>query len=68
MFVKQIQIESLGNSNYLVGSQDAGACAVVNPVRDVDTYFSEAEALGVRILYSLETHEGRWLGESHLPF
>ncbi len=56
MFVKQIQIESLGNSSYLVGSRETGACAVVDPVRDVDIYIREAEALGVRILYSLETH------------
>ena len=56
MFVKQIQIESLGNSSYLVGSEEAKACAIVDPVRDVDLYIREAESLGVRILYSLETH------------
>ena len=56
MFVKQIKIESLGNSSYLVGSQEAKACAVVDPVRDVDLYIREAESMGVRILYSMETH------------
>ena len=56
MFVKQIQIESLGNSSYLVGSLESKVCAVVDPVRDVDLYLREAEALGVRILFSLETH------------
>ena len=56
MFVSQIQIESLGNSCYLVGSLDSKVCAVVDPVRDVDLYLREAEALGVRILFSLETH------------
>ena len=56
MFVKQIRIESLGNSSYLVGSEEAKACAVVDPVRDVDIYLREAESLGVRILYTLETH------------
>ena len=56
MLVKQIQIESLGNSSYLVGSEEAGVCAVVDPVRDVDIYIREAEALGMRIAYSLETH------------
>ena len=56
MFMKQIQIESLGNSSYLVGSQEAKVCAVVDPVRDVDLYIREAESLEVRILYSLETH------------
>ncbi|MCH7746205.1 MAG: MBL fold metallo-hydrolase [Chloroflexi bacterium] len=56
MFIKQIQIESLGNSSYLVGSEEEKVCAVIDPVRDVDIYIREAEALGVRILYSLETH------------
>jgi hydroxyacylglutathione hydrolase len=56
MFVKQFRIESLGNSSYLVGSEQACVCAVVDPVRDVDIYIREAESLGVRILYSLETH------------
>ena len=56
MIVKQIQVESLGNSLYLVGSQETGECAVVDPVRDVDMYIREAESLGLRIVYSLETH------------
>jgi hydroxyacylglutathione hydrolase len=56
MFIKQIQIESLGNSSYLVCSEEAKLCAVVDPVRDVDQYIREAEALGMRIAYSLETH------------
>ena len=56
MFVKQIRVESLGNSAYLVGSQEAKVCAVVDPLRDVDMYIREAEALGVKITHSLETH------------
>ena len=56
MFVKQIQIESLGNSTYIVGDEDAGVCAVIDPVRDVDIYIDEAESQGLRIAYSLETH------------
>lgn len=45
MFVKQVQVESLGDSSYLVGSDEAKVC-VVDPLRDVDTYIHEAEALG----------------------
>lgn len=56
MYVKQIQIESLGNSSYLIGSEADGVCAVVDPVRDVDIYIREAEALGATIQHSLETH------------
>ena len=46
MFVKQVQVESLGDSSYLVGSDEAKVCVVVDPLRDVDTYIHEAEALG----------------------
>ena len=56
MFVKQIRVESLGNSSYLVGSREAKVCAVIDPLRDVALYTQEAEALGVQIIYSLETH------------
>ena len=56
MFVKQIQIESLGNSTYLVGDEEAKVCAVIDPVRDVDLYIEEAKALGCKITHSMETH------------
>jgi hydroxyacylglutathione hydrolase len=56
MFVQQIQIESLGNSSYLVGSEDAGVCAIVDPVRDVDIYIDKAEQLEMKITHTLETH------------
>ena len=55
MLVKQIRVESLGNSSYIVCSEEQKTC-VVDPVRDIDIYTREAEALGYRILYSLETH------------
>ena len=56
MYVKQIQIESLGNSTYVLASEEAKVCAVVDPVRDVDLYIREAEASGFRITHALETH------------
>lgn len=56
MFIKQIQIESLGNSTYLVGDENARVCAVVDPVRDVDLYIDEALALGCKITHTLDTH------------
>ena len=56
MFIKQIHNESLGNSSYLVGSEEAKVCAVVDPLRDVDTCLREAANLGAEIVYSLETH------------
>ncbi len=56
MFVKQIRIESVGNSSYLVGSEETKECVVVDPVRDVDLYMAEAERQGMTIRYSVETH------------
>ena len=56
MYVKQIRIESLGNSSYLVGSEQSKECAVIDPLRDIDLYVREAEAQGFRITHSLETH------------
>ena len=55
MFVKQIHVNSLGNSSYLVGSQETKVASVVYPIRDVDMYTSEAETMGVKIIYCLET-------------
>lgn len=56
MFIREFHIDSLGNLSYLIGSEEARVCAVVDPVRDVDIYVAEAEKRGCRILYSLETH------------
>ena len=56
MLIHQMQIESLGNSSYIVGSQDAGVCAIVDPVRDVDIYIDKAQQLGMRITHTVETH------------
>ena len=56
MLIKEVPIESLGNHSYLLVSREAGVAAVIDPARDVDRYITEAEALGVRIVYALETH------------
>ena len=56
MLIKEIEVESLSNHSYLLVSQEAGLAAVIDPARDVDRYIQEAEALGVRIVYTLDTH------------
>ena len=56
MLVKQIRVDSIGNSSYLVDSEEAKVCGVIDPLRDVDMYTGEAESPGVQILYALETH------------
>ena len=56
MFVKAFVDEGLGNSSYLIGSEESGVAAVIDPRRDVDQYVQVAEGLGFRLKYALDTH------------
>ena len=56
MFVKQFVDEGLGNSSYLIASEETGQAAVVDAQRDVDRYLQVAEGLGFHIAYALDTH------------
>ena len=46
----------LGNTTFLLADPDAGAAAVIDPMRDVGQYLDRAEHLGVRITHAFETH------------
>ncbi len=48
--------EELGNSAYLIGSRASGQAIMIDPLRDVDQYLARAEALGLRVVATLETH------------
>jgi glyoxylase-like metal-dependent hydrolase (beta-lactamase superfamily II)/rhodanese-related sulfurtransferase len=54
MFFKQFYLGCLAHASYLIGSQ--GEAAIVDPQRDVDQYIEEANRLGLKIRYVLETH------------
>ncbi|MDO8688584.1 MAG: MBL fold metallo-hydrolase, partial [Dehalococcoidia bacterium] len=56
MFVKQFVDPGLGNSSYLVGSEESGVAVAIDPVRDAEPYIREAGQRGVRITHILETH------------
>src|SRR3990172_1171773 len=56
MFIKQFVFEGLGNASHMVGSERAGVCAVIDPLRDVDVYIDAAKTMGVRITHIFETH------------
>jgi hydroxyacylglutathione hydrolase len=56
MLVKQFVDEGLGNSSYLIASEQTGQAAVLDPQRDVDRYLQIAEGLGLRLAYTLDTH------------
>jgi rhodanese-related sulfurtransferase/glyoxylase-like metal-dependent hydrolase (beta-lactamase superfamily II) len=56
MIFRQITHDDLGCASYLVGDEDAGVAAVVDPKLDVDEYLALARYMGVRIEHVLETH------------
>ena len=56
MFIDLVRIESLSNNTYVVGSEQSGQCAVIDPVRDIDHHTALAANHGVRITHALETH------------
>jgi glyoxylase-like metal-dependent hydrolase (beta-lactamase superfamily II)/rhodanese-related sulfurtransferase len=56
VILKQYYLGCLAHASYLVGDQDAGVAAVVDPQRDVEQYVSDARELGCRIAHVFLTH------------
>jgi glyoxylase-like metal-dependent hydrolase (beta-lactamase superfamily II)/rhodanese-related sulfurtransferase len=56
MLFRQVIHDDLGCASYLIGDEDAGIAAVVDPKLDIDEYLSLARYLGVTIEHVLETH------------
>ncbi len=56
MIFRQITHDDLGCASYLIGDDDAGVAAVVDPKLDVEEYLALARYMGVRIEHILETH------------
>ena len=56
MIFRQITHDDLGCASYLVGDEDAGVAAVVDPKLDIDEYLALARYMGVRVEHILETH------------
>jgi glyoxylase-like metal-dependent hydrolase (beta-lactamase superfamily II)/rhodanese-related sulfurtransferase len=53
---RQVTHDDLGCASYLIGDEDAGVAAVVDPKLDVGEYLTLARYLGVSIEHVLETH------------
>jgi hydroxyacylglutathione hydrolase len=53
---RQLVHDDLGCASYLIGDEDAGVAAVVDPKLDIDGYLRLARYLGVHIDHILETH------------
>ena len=56
MIFRQIPHDDLGCASYLIGDEDAGAAAVVDPKFEIDEYLELARYIGVSIEHILETH------------
>jgi hydroxyacylglutathione hydrolase len=56
MIFRQLTHDDLGCASYLVGDEDAGVAAVVDPRFEIDEYLELARYLGVHIDHVLETH------------
>jgi hydroxyacylglutathione hydrolase len=56
MIFRQITHDDLGCASYVVGDEDAGVAAVVDPRLDIDEYLRLARFLGVHIDHIIETH------------
>jgi glyoxylase-like metal-dependent hydrolase (beta-lactamase superfamily II)/rhodanese-related sulfurtransferase len=56
MIFRQVTHDDLGCASYLVGDEDAGVAAVVDPRLDIDEYLRLARYMGVVIEHVLETH------------
>jgi hydroxyacylglutathione hydrolase len=53
---RQLTHDDLGCASYLVGDEDAGVAAVVDPKLEIEEYLALARYMGVRIEHILETH------------
>jgi hydroxyacylglutathione hydrolase len=56
MIFRQFIYDDLGCGSYLVGDEDAGVAAVIDPKLAVEDYLAMARYMGVRIEHVLETH------------
>jgi hydroxyacylglutathione hydrolase len=56
MIFRQITHDDLGCASYLIGDDEAGVAAVVDPKLDIAEYLTLARYMGVRIEHILETH------------
>ena len=56
MIFRQFIHDDLGCGSYLVGDEDAGVAAVIDPRLDIGEYLRLARYLGVSIEHILETH------------
>src|SRR5690349_11504232 len=55
-FIEPFVDKGLGNSAYLIGSQDTKRGILIDPLRDVDQYLQAVSARGLTLTHVLDTH------------
>src|SRR5215211_3108871 len=55
-FIDPFVDKGLGNSAYLIGSQDTKKGILIDPLRDVDRYLQAASERGLTLSHVLDTH------------
>ncbi len=56
MILKQFYLNCLAHASYIVGDEESGAAAVIDPQRDIDQYLTFAADHNLRITYVFLTH------------
>jgi len=54
--VRQIQVGRMANFCYLLGDEETGACAAIDPAAEADRILDEARQAGWNITYVINTH------------
>src|SRR5688500_8818068 len=56
MILQQFYLNCLAQASYLIGDEESGIAAVVDPRRDIEPYVEEAAHRGLQIRHVLLTH------------
>jgi glyoxylase-like metal-dependent hydrolase (beta-lactamase superfamily II)/rhodanese-related sulfurtransferase len=56
VILKQFYLNCLAHASYIVGDEESGAAAVIDPQRDIDQYLTFAADHNLRITYVFLTH------------
>ncbi len=56
MLIKPFVDQNLGNSSYLVASEETKQAVVIDAERDIDRYVHLAQGLGLHLTHALDTH------------
>jgi glyoxylase-like metal-dependent hydrolase (beta-lactamase superfamily II)/rhodanese-related sulfurtransferase len=68
MYFKQFYLGCLAHASYLIGDEETGEAAVIDPQRDIADYLEEAQARKLGIKHVLLTHFHADFVSGHLEF